>query len=53
MLLAVAISARKVEPASKSKWLDDLNWLTQTMIDQYHSEDEQRFSTVQFMIKQR
>ncbi|WP_373959953.1 N-acylglucosamine 2-epimerase [Vibrio gigantis] len=28
---------------TKSKWLDDLDWLTQAMIDRYHSQDEQRF----------
>ena len=28
---------------TKSKWLDDLNWLTQSMVNHYHSQDEQRF----------
>ncbi len=28
---------------NKSKWLNDLNWLTQTMVEHYHSKDEKRF----------
>lgn len=27
----------------KTKWLEDLEWLTQVLVNEYHSDDEQRF----------
>lgn len=32
-----------LEEPIKSKWFNDLNWLTQTMVEHYHSIGEQRF----------
>ena len=32
-----------LEEPIKSKWFNDLNWLTQTMVEHYHSKSEQRF----------